>query len=158
MPSTQIAIDPASSPPKPAKERPISKRMQKVLSLIATKGMTQREAAKQGGMSETYLSTALRKPEIGAFIARKCRETIQIGTLRASNRVLELIDAQSEHVSLDASKHVLAIEGIRPPDQGQVSVNVGVSVGYVLDWSGGAPQQPVTTIDAQLTRSDVGHE
>lgn len=130
--------DPAPEQRKPVKERRISKRMQKVLSLIATKGMTQREAARQCGMSETYLSTALRKPEIGAFIARKSRENIQIGVLRASKRVVELVDAQSEHVSLDASKHVLAIEGIKPPNEGQVNVNVGVSVGYVIDLSGGA--------------------
>ena len=128
----------ASETLKGGKEPRISKRMQKVLTLLATKGMTQREAAKQGGMSETYLSTALRKPEIGAFIARKSRENIQVGVLRASARVMELVDAASEHVSLDASKHVLAIEGIRPPDQGQVSVAVGVSVGYVIDLSGQA--------------------
>ena len=119
--------------------------MQKVLTALATKGMTQREAAKQAGMSETYLSTALRKPEIQAFIARKSRETIALGVLRASNRVIELVDAASEHVSLDASKHVLAIEGIRPPDQGQVNVNVGVSVGYVIDLSG-QQQAPTITV------------
>ena len=124
--------------------------MQKVLTLLATRGMTQRDAAKACGMSETYLSTALRKPEIQAFIARKSRETIQLGVLRASNRVLELVDAASEHVSLDASKHVLAIEGIRPPDQGQVSVSVGVSVGYVIDLSG---NQAAPTIDVTPTRS-----
>jgi hypothetical protein len=57
-------------------------------------------------------------------------------------------------VSLDASKHVLAIEGIRPPDQGQVSVNVGVSVGYVIDLSGQASSKSVTTIDTRLTQPD----
>jgi hypothetical protein len=139
---------------KSGKEPRISKRMRKVLTLLATRGMTQREAAKRGGMSETYLSTALRKPEIGAFIARESRRNIQISAWRASNRIAELVDASSEHVSLDASKHVLAIEGIRPPDQGQVSVNVGVSVGYVIDLSGSAPGKPVTTIDARLTHND----
>lgn len=122
--------------------------MAKVITLLATKGMTQREAAKQGGMSETYLSTALRKPEIQAFIARKTRETIATGVLRASARVLELVDAASEHVSLDASKHVLAIEGIRPPSDTHHTVNVGVSVGYVIDLSGqgAAHQGPVVDI------------
>jgi hypothetical protein len=32
-------------------------------------------------MSETYLSQALRKPEIQVFMARKMRETIAIGGL-----------------------------------------------------------------------------
>jgi hypothetical protein len=72
--------------------------------------------------------------------------------MRASARLLELVDASSEHVSLDASKHVLAIEGIRPPDQGQVSVNVGVSVGYVIDLSGNGGNPSATTIDARVTR------
>jgi len=129
--------------------------MQKVLTALATKGMTQREAAKQAGMSENWLSTALRKPEIQAFIARKTRETIQLGTLRASNRILELVDASSEHVSLDASKHVLAIEGIRPPDQGQVSVNVGVSVGYVIDLSGNAGNPSATVNGTRVTQPDT---
>jgi len=143
----------ANVPPAPSRKR-ISKRMTKALTLLATKGMTQREAAKQAGMSENWLSTALRKPEIQAFIARKSRETVQLGVFRASHRIVELLDASSEHVSLDASKHVLAIEGIRPPDQGQVSVNVGVSVGYVIDLSGNSANPSATVIDARLTHHD----
>lgn len=82
----------------------------------------------------------LGRPHVQVFIEREARRTIAVGTLRASHRVLELVDAASEHVSLDASKHVLGIAGIRPPDTGShVSVNVGVSVGYVIDLT---PQQP----------------
>ena len=132
MQSTAVATKSASDPVKPVKEKRISKRMQQALSHLATKGVNQREAAKLAGISEYHLSRDLKKPQIQAFIARKSRETIALGVLRASNRVIELVDAASEHVSLDASKHVLAIEGIRPPDQGQVNVNVGVSVGYVV--------------------------
>lgn len=144
MPSTELQpVSPdGNQPDKPSRKR-ISKRMQQALSYLATKGVTQRDAAKLAGLSEYHLSRELKKPQIQAFIARKARETIAVGVLRASNRVLELIDAGSEHVSLDASKHVLAIEGIKPPEQGQVSVNVGVSVGYVIDLSGGqAPAAP----------------
>jgi len=83
-------------------------------------------------MSESYLSTALRKPQIQVFIARKARENIQIGVLRASKRVMELVDADSEHVSLDASKHILAIEGIKPTADAQVSVNINRPAGYVI--------------------------
>jgi hypothetical protein len=153
MSSNALARQPDdATAPKLDKEPRISKRMRKVLTDLATKGITQREAASRAGMNESHLSRELRKPQIQAFIARKTRETIQLGTLRASNRILELVDASSEHVSLDASKHVLAIEGIRPPDQGQVSVNVGVSVGYVIDLSGNAANPSATTIDARVTR------
>jgi hypothetical protein len=69
----------------------------------------------------------------------RATENLARGTLRASARVLELMDASSEHVSLDASKHVLAIGNIRPPETGSsVNVNVGLSVGYVIDLTPGA--------------------
>jgi hypothetical protein len=110
--------------------------MRQVLINLATKGVTQREAARLAGMNESHLSRELRKPQIQEFIARKARETLTLGTLRASARVVELIDADSGHVALDASKHVLALDGIAPQERGQVAVNVGVSVGYVIDLAG----------------------
>lgn len=84
-------------------------------------------------MNASYLCEQLAKPKIQVFIARETRRTIAAGTMRASARLIELIDASSEHVSLDAAKHTLAIEGIRPPDQGHsVNVGVNVDVGYVV--------------------------
>jgi pantoate kinase len=150
-----LAALPAADDANPVKSRPISKRMQKALSLIATRGMTQRDAAKQAGMSECYLSTALKKPQVQVFIERAARQTISLGLLRASNRTVELIDASSEHVSLDASKHVLAIAGIKPTADAQVSVNIDIKAGYVIDLTDSA--KPVT--DTPLTRGPViGHE
>jgi lambda repressor-like predicted transcriptional regulator len=129
--------------PKPIRERRISKRMQQVLTALATKGMTQREAAKQAGMSETYLSAALKKPEIQVFIARKMRETIAIGGLRASARLIELIDAGSEHVSADVSKHVTAIAGIKPAAEPTALVNINIRAGYVIDLSDDPPAKVI---------------
>jgi pantoate kinase len=120
---------------KPRRERAISKRMQQALTLLATKGVNQREAAKLVGMSEYHLSRELKKPQIQVFIERAARQNIQLGVLRASKRVLELVDAGSEHVSLDASKHILAIEGIKPSSDTQVSVNVDIKAGFVIDLS-----------------------
>jgi hypothetical protein len=140
MQSTAIST---SDTPKPSRKR-ISKRMQKALTLLATKGITQREAAKQAGMSETYLSVALRKPEIGAFIARKSRENIQLGVLRASSRFMELVDAESEHVAAKVSDRILTSEGILKSESGQVAVSVGVSVGYVIDLSGQSSAPTIT--------------
>jgi hypothetical protein len=67
------------------------------------------------------------------FIERCARETIAAGTMRASARLVELLDASSEHVSLDASKHMLAIAGIKPTADAQVSVNIDIKAGYVID-------------------------
>jgi hypothetical protein len=86
-------------------------------------------------MSETYLSEALRKPEIQVFIARQAREKIALGQLRAADRMVDLIDCDSLTTSFDASKHVLAIAGIKPSSDAQVSVNIDIKAGYVIDLS-----------------------
>src|ERR1700682_5005622 len=61
------------------------------------------------------------------------------GTLRASARLLELIDAASEHVSLDASKHMLALNGYQPPAGPTALVNINIQAGYVIDLSDDPP-------------------
>jgi hypothetical protein len=65
-----------------------------------------------------------------------------------------LIDAGSEHVSADVSKHTLAIAGIKPAADAQVSVNIDIKAGYVIDLTDAA--KPVT--DARLTQRVIDHE
>ena len=83
-------------------------------------------------MSATYLCEMLARPKIQAFIARETRRTIANGQMRAGSRLIELLDAKSELACLDATKTVLAINGIRPPDT-QVSVSIDVRAGFVID-------------------------
>ena len=148
MPASALARqpDPATVPDTGKRVRIPPKIAKAVHLLLTGECKTQKAAAERVGLNASYLCEALTKPKIQAFIARETRRNIQNGAIRASARLLELVDASSEHVSLDASKHVLAIEGIRPPDQGQVNVNVGVSVGYVIDLSGNAGK-PVIDVD-----------
>ena len=88
-------------------------------------------------MAPETLSRALSKSSAQVFMAQRARQTIALAAGRASERLVELVDAGSEHVSLDASKHVLGIANIRPPETGShVSVGVNVSVGYVIDLTG----------------------
>jgi IS30 family transposase len=130
------ATNPAPAAPKLDKEPRISRRMRQVLTDLATKGMTQRAAAERAGMNESHVSRELRKPQIQAFIARKSHENIQRGMLRASARLVELVDAESEHVAAKVSERILTSEGILKSDTSHPVVNVGVSVGYVIDLSG----------------------
>ena len=103
---------------KPVRERRVPKRIAEAVRLLLTgECRTQKAAAERVGMNETYLSEALRKPHIRMFIERRTRETIANGTLRASARLVELLDASSEHVSLDATKHLLAIEDLAHLDE-----------------------------------------
>jgi hypothetical protein len=144
--------EPAAIPAKPRKERQPSKRMQQALIHLATKGVNQREAAKLSGISEFHLSRELKKPQIQAFIARRRSEIIQIGSLKAATRAVELIDADSEHVAAKVTLAILSHTGDVKGDSSQVAVNVGVSVGYVIDLSGSTANPSATTIDARVTR------
>jgi hypothetical protein len=66
------------------------------------------------------------------FIARRIRETVALGALRASTRLVELIDANSESVSGEMCKHTLAIAGVKPAQDAQVNVNIDQRAGYVI--------------------------
>jgi lambda repressor-like predicted transcriptional regulator len=133
----------ATTEAKAVKEPRISKRMRKALLLLAKKGMTQRDAAKQVGMSESHLSNYLRKPQVQMFIARAIRETVAVGAIRASARIVELIDAGSEHVSADVSKHTLAIVGVKPSSDPAAQVNINIQAGYVIDLSDDPPAKVI---------------
>jgi hypothetical protein len=89
----------------------------------------------------------LKKPQIQAFIARRRSEIIAIGSLKAATRAVDLIDAESEHVAAKVSLAILAHTGDVKGDSAQLAVNVGVSVGYVIDLSGQTQQpQPVVQV------------
>jgi len=139
-------LDQDETQPGTVKEPRISARMRHALTLLATRGMTQRDAAKQAGIHENHLSRQLKQPHIQVFIARAARQNIQLGVLRASKRVMELVDADSEHVSLDASKHILAIEGIKPRADAQVSVNIDIKAGYVIDLTDEPKRPPMIDV------------
>lgn len=134
--STAIAtalntVDPASIP---AKAPRISKRVSEAVRLLVTgECTTQRAAAERVGLTASHLCEVLKKPNVQVFVARECRQTIARGSMRATARLLELVDASSEHVSLDATKHALALNGIKPANDPQVSVSIELKAGYVID-------------------------
>ncbi len=131
-----VPAEPNKVPAAPKRRRPprIPKRVRHALSLIASgECATVKAAAERVGLSREHLSRMLGRDHVQAFLTQKARKTIAEGVLRASARVLELLDAGSEHVSLDAARHVLAIEGIKPVEGPQVAVNVAISPGYVID-------------------------
>jgi hypothetical protein len=119
---------------KPAKTPRISNRIRQAIDLLVSgECKTQKAAAERVGIHRDYLCRELKKDHIRVFVDRRVRETIANGTMRASARLLELIDAGSEHVSLDAVKHLLAIEGVKPAIAPTTQVNISVKAGWVLD-------------------------
>jgi phosphoenolpyruvate carboxylase len=90
-------------------------------------------AAERAGLSREHLSKMLSQPHIRAFLTRKATETIRTASLRASTRLVELIDAKSEHVAAQVSERILTSEGILKSDQHAIAVNVDVKAGFILD-------------------------
>lgn len=138
----------------------IPKRISQAIDLIASGDVKyQKDAAERVGLTAEHLSRMLAKPHVRGVLHARATENLARGTLRASARMLELVDATSEHVSLDAATKVLAIAGIRPPDDGRgTTVNVGVSVGYVLDLRPGeqAPSHAAGAQHAVTLEHDTG--
>lgn len=132
---------------KPDKPPRISKNIRQVVDLLVTGACaTQKAASDRIGLHPDYVCRELKKPQVRAFIERRSRESIAAGVMRASARLNGLIDAASEHVSLDATKHVLAIAGIKPAADAQVSVNIDIKAGYVIDLSEPIPMKHIEPI------------
>jgi hypothetical protein len=119
---------------KPLRDKRVPKRIvEAVRLLISGQAQTQRAAAESVGITAGHLCEMLKKPHVRVFMEREARESIARGVMRASARLNQLVDASSEHVSLDATKHVLGIAGIKPAQDAQVSVNIELKAGWVID-------------------------
>lgn len=133
--ATQDAA-PAPQATKSEKKQRISKRIAQAIELLVSgECQYQKDAAERVNITPEHLCKALKKPTVRVFYERAARESIAAGVMRASARLINLIDASSEHVSFDASKHVLGIAGIKPAQDAQVSVNIDVKAGYIIDLS-----------------------
>lgn len=135
----------------------VSPRIAKAIRLLESgECRSQNAAAARANISASALSEALQKPHVQAFIARRRRSNIAVASIRASHRIAELIDASSEHVSLDASKHVLAIEGVRPSEDAKIVNNINVMAGYVIDLSPTLSPARDTLTDVDLSQNAGG--
>lgn len=148
MPPAALAQQPpASTLPATTGRVRLPPKISKALRLLLTgECKTQKAAAERVGMNASYLCDQLSKPKVQAFVARETRRTIAQGAIRASVRLVELVDAESEHVSAAVAQRILTDQGILKSDQGGTTVNVAVSAGYVVDLR--EPNtKPMTTID-----------
>lgn len=127
---------PAPAAPVPTKRVRIPPKVRHACELLAKGNVkTVSAAAERVKLSREHLSRTLQLPHIQAFIAHESRRTIATATMRASNRLVELIDAQSEHVAAKVSERILTSEGILKSDQASIAVNVDVRAGFVIDLS-----------------------
>jgi hypothetical protein len=145
----------APAAPKPGRKPRISPRVKRAIELMVTgECKTQKDAAAKAGITPEHLCNELKKPQAEVFYEQRSRETISRAKMRASRRLEELLDASSEHVSLDASKHVLSIAGIAPASTGtNISITNNIAPGYVIDMRDPRDAQPMRTVDAQAIHS-----
>lgn len=106
------------------------------------------EIAKRLNCERTYLSRMLQQQHVVDHLARE-RERFLLGhgALNKAARVYRgLLDSESDKIKMDVADRLLVAGQVLPSDakgSKAVSVNVGVQVGYVVDWN---PQAPVVDV------------
>ena len=90
---------------------------------------TLKAAAEKAKVHPDYLSRSFRQPHVALFIDAEAKARLATGKLAATSRLLQLLHAESEHVSFDAAKHTLAVNGIRPEPDQNLAINLNVSPG-----------------------------
>lgn len=140
-PAERSAVAPRRQTDKPKRIPP---KIRKAVNLLETgECKTQRAAAQRIGVSDAYLCVQLKKPHVQAFIAQRRAENLARGTLRASARIAGLVDADSEHVALHASRLLLETSGdLKTGERGvNININNNIAAGYVIDLSAGLNPQ-----------------
>jgi hypothetical protein len=96
---------------------------------------SQRAACERFNLSESYVSRSLKREKIRVYLTRRTSEAIAASQLPATSTVLRLMEmAKSEHVQIEAAKHMLALNGYHAnPTAPGVTINTGVGgIGYVI--------------------------
>ncbi len=115
------------------RKRPIPKRVREAITLIVEgRARTIAAAARKVSMSREGLSRALSHPAAVQHLKERAAKQVALGAGRAAARLIQLLDAKSEHVAAEMTKHTLAIAGIKPASDAQVNVNLEVRAGYVI--------------------------
>lgn len=93
----------------------ISKSVRHAIEQMVDHSLSRAEAANAAGITDNWLYSQLRRPEVQALRHERMRVLRESEASRTISRVAKLADtATSEHVKLDASKWLGEIEGIQP--------------------------------------------
>ena len=134
---------------QPKKERPLPAGITRAIEGLCNgeyRNITL--AAEAQGYTRSHLSKALRLPRAQAFVEQRTRELLSASRMPAAATLLRLLEfAQSERVKTDIAIHLLAVNNHKPPASGSPVVNIGLSVGYVIDLSGDPPRNAKPIID-----------
>jgi hypothetical protein len=131
------------------KERPLPKLITRAIEGLCTGEYRNITSAAEGlGYTRSHLSKALRMPRAQALVEARTREILSASRMPAAATLLRLMEfAQSERVKTDIAIHLLAVNNHKPPASGTPVVNIGLSVGYVIDLSGDDRRSEPMTVD-----------
>jgi hypothetical protein len=131
----------------PSKPRKISKRVRYAIELLVRGDCkTQKDAAERAKLSRERLCKALKEVHIASYLEQQTRVALAQSQAPAAATLIRLATAaSSEHVQKEAAIHLLSMAGHKPKADAQVSVNVEIKAGYVIDLTGEA--KPPAVID-----------
>lgn len=143
-----IEHQPDTDAPKHAKPKRVPKRIVQLVDLIATGECKSTKAAcDQLKLDPSYASRELRKVHVATYLETRTRVLLAQSQVPAAATLIRLLDqAASEHVQKDVAIHLLAIAGHKPRADAQVSVNIDVKAGFVIDISEPAPKPPMIDV------------
>ena len=109
------------------KERISPRVRQAIESILNGTARSQRQAARECGLSEEHLCRALKKPQVRAFYERRT-QTLASAIPKAAGVLVHLMEnGQSEHVRKDVATHILSSAGIIVKDGSPpLSVAIGL--------------------------------
>jgi len=130
---------------KPVPKKRISPRVVHAVELLVSgECKTIKAAAEKANLSREGLSKALGKVHVAAYLEQQTRIMLARLQAPAAGTLARLMaEAASEHVQNDVAKHVLAIAGHKPQASTQVSVNIDIKAGYVIDLTDARPVGPI---------------
>ena len=120
----------------------LTDKQKALVDTIVAKGCSIKEASKSAGYSSkgseeagrVSASRTLRLPKVQKYMAMRIADTLGLGAVSASKRLIELSSgARSEYVQLEASRDILDRVGLRAPDkvahniQGDIKINIDLS-------------------------------
>lgn len=137
--------------PDDPRPKRIPKRIKQAIEdLVRGDAKSITDAAERAGYTREHLSREIHKRHIQQYLRDRRGRSLTIASARATARVSDLLDASSEHVSLDAAKFILGIDGVKPASDGMsLNVNVNLRAGYVLDL-----RSPDEIVDVTPPRKD----
>jgi len=121
-------------------DRKLTPKQTRLVDIFVTEGGTMQQAAEKAGYApgNSAISVAARtfkQPHVQAYMAQRIREEMSTLSVKALNRVANLVDgAKSEYVQLEASKDLLDRAGFKPIDRSQVQLAGDIKV--TIDLSG----------------------